>query len=235
MPKRKKEELEEILKEQLHLLSKSIKDYDNGDNLEAIRIAGHLRTLLYDNGTKSICLLTHLEMKDSLELFDSKLEDIYELTGVSVKSPEVRKSPFLLPNIIVRKTAKIDFYAGLLRKEIIGENDDFTFKYVPLLDNHLSKKVNFADWWSAIIFDDHINNKLSREDVVKMIANKDGYSHVDDNPPEKYLTFKNSNIIHLEINGKISSPNNIPIFPAVRQIAFEFISSISAKYPEYLS
>ena len=42
------DQLKENLKEQIHFLNKSSKSYDDGEYIEAKRLAVHLRILLYD-------------------------------------------------------------------------------------------------------------------------------------------------------------------------------------------
>jgi hypothetical protein len=224
MATRTRLEFEDILKEQLHLLKKSCTDYDNGDEIEAIRIAGHLRTLLH-NTNNSKALLELLNIRTIMNVFDSALPK-GALGGLKIEN---------INNMIITNVPS-NYYAGLVCKEIKGNEKDLpSLKCTAQLEPaFLRKRISFSDWWeNNIVFDDGGNNKLSRKDIVTLIANKDGYSHVDENPPSKYLIFKNSNIIQFSFNGQVVSPNNVPIYPSVRQIAFEYMLSLYDSYPEY--
>ena len=48
-----RDDLNEVFEMQISFLRKSCKDFDNGDQSEGIRIAGHLRTLLHDSERKN--------------------------------------------------------------------------------------------------------------------------------------------------------------------------------------
>jgi len=225
MARRTSAEFEEILKEQIHLLKKSNLEFDNGDEIEAIRIAGHLRTLLHQT-SNSTSLLEHLLIRDSLLLYDTSLPK-GAFGGFRIGSNTRNCQISSAPN---------SFYAGLLCKEIQGnENQINLFKYSAWLESsHLRNKIVLAEWWdNNIVFDDNISNQLTRANVICLVANKDGYSHVDDNLPEKYLTFKNNTIVKININGIIMNPENIPIYHAVRQISYEFLSSLFEMYPQF--
>ncbi len=109
------------------------------------------------------------------------------------------------------------------------------FEYSAWIEpSRLRNKISFADWWdNNIVFDDNLGNQLTRSDLICLVANKDGYSHVAEKLPTKYATFKNNTIVKININGTIMNPNNIPIYPAVRQISFEFISSLFELHPQF--
>ncbi len=225
MAKRSKSELEEILTGQLYLLNKSCKEYDNGDEIEVIRISGHLRTLLHQT-SKSTPLLELLGLRSSLTMYDTAVPK-GAFGGFKILSGSSQ---------LMINRAKSNFYAGLVCKEIQGNRNNINVLRcsAQLEPSFLNKKITFKDWWdNNIVFDDGLGNTLNRKDIVTLIANKDGYSHVDDNPPQKYLIFKNSNVVQFNLNGQLTSPKNIPIYPAVRQIAFEFINSFTEQYSQY--
>lgn len=58
------------LKRQLKFLETSCRSYDSGDREESIRIALVLRVLFHDTG-KSISLLTHLGLKDTMQVLST--------------------------------------------------------------------------------------------------------------------------------------------------------------------
>jgi hypothetical protein len=225
MAKRTNSEFEIILKEQIHFLKKCNLEFDKGDQLEAIRIAGHLRTLLHQT-QNSTALLELLGIRESLTLYDTCMPK-GTFGGFRIGSNTHNLTISNVPN---------SFYAGLLCKELQGnENTINVFEYSAWIEpSHLRNKISFADWWdNNIVFDDNLGNKLTRSDLICLVANKDGYSHVAEKLPTKYSTFKNNTIVKININGKIMNPNNIPIYPAVRQISFEFISSLFELYPQF--
>jgi hypothetical protein len=128
------------------------------------------------------------------------------------------------------------YYAGLVYKELTGNTDGtFTLKCAANPSTRfLNNKVSFSDWWNNnIVFQDNTDKVLTRERIVFYITNKDGYAHVDTQLPQKYEAFKNSNAVQFELNGHIVNPDGIPVYPAVRQIAFEFLSSFYEAYPIY--
>ena len=223
--KRTIEELEEFIKPQVHFLTKSSSEYDNGDVLEAIRIAGHLRTLLLGD----TALLHQLDMRDSLFVYDTAMPR-GAFGGIKLGSGSSTASR----GLIVAPTPN-SFYSGLVCKEIQPDKDGIIFMKCSAWCEpmHLHKKISFQEWWETVVFDDHKDYKLTRKDIISLVANKDGYAHVNDNPPLKYLVFKNSDIVGLDINGEILKAENIPIYPTVRQIAFEFTSSFFESYSQY--
>lgn len=54
------------LHQQLRWIERSASAYDGGDLDEAIRMATHVRTLVYDKGGSSVSLLTHLGIKKTV-------------------------------------------------------------------------------------------------------------------------------------------------------------------------
>jgi hypothetical protein len=225
MPKRSQQELEEILKEQLHLLTKSCKSYDEGDELEAIRIAGHLRTILHQT-TDPNSLLELLGLRSTLTVYDSAIPE-GTFGGFKIGPGSRNLNITGVPST---------YYAGLVCKEIQGNGNNITLlKCSAQLEvTFLKKKIDFNDWWDKqVVFNDGIENTLTRKEIVTLIANKDGYSHVNENPPKKYIVFKNTNAIQFGLNGQITSPENVPVYPAVRQISFEFINALFEQYPKF--
>ena len=111
------------------------------------------------------------------------------------------------------------------------ENNESNFTFTPLFKNELYDKtqiklVDFTTWWNGEIFDNRQGLKLSRKDVILNIANKDGYSHVDLDEAENYSTFKQVNSFVLPYNNTSGTVKTIPLFPTVRQIAYELQESI---------
>ncbi len=279
---RKEEEYNYILNQQLHFLFKSIKDFDNGDEIEAIRIAGHLRTLLHDTNystfskdSKSLNKAKNIKQKilekgviktkkdfNKLQSSINSLIDTLENQNNSKKSKKKSKSllsllnykniKFIDTSIKPRKTfAFVNFvdididplnyhkrmpYVGLVGKNIVGikNKTDFHFSFFPSfkhkvfnLNIDFINTLNFDKWRNTIVFSDaNLKLELSRKDLILSIANIDGYAHVDDEIPIKYLFFKQPDIIKLNFFNKIKEAENNAIFSSIRQIAFEVLISL---------
>ncbi len=264
-------DLSEIYRQQIYFLDKSCTDYDSGTEIEAVRIAGHIRTLVHDaqlaqttpkttktlndlenllkgkvivNDTKfkdadkliqqlkslsnksttsqSKSLLTQLNLKDTIKYFDTKGPNLingFSNFAFGKGSYEITSEAFSFP------------YVGLLHTNMRMENNEPNFTFSPLFknifyDKRQIKLVDFNVWWNGEIFDNRQGLKLSRKDVILNLANKDGYSHVDVDETENYSAFKEINSFILPFNDTSGTLKTIPLFPTVRQIAYELQESI---------
>lgn len=189
------------------LLLALCKGFDQGDEVLALPLATALRVLLHDTG-KSISLLRAVGSKDQC-LFVSTNE---------------RASRGLIQ-------------LGLVRKINIGVQDGQggEAKYWALCDqryfsspNTSSVMMPFNQWWDELVFE-NVNHSLSRRDLVLAVANKDGGAHFDEEVESRYDAFRHSwaggasliGIHSLEHRGY----DNIPTFPAIRQIVYEVLIS----------
>lgn len=264
-------DLSEIYRQQIYFLDKSCSDYDNGTEIEAVRIAGHIRTLVHDaqltqTTPKTTKALNDLEnllkgkvIEDDAKFKEAKklIQQLKSLSNKTVTSP----SKSLLTQLNLKESFKyVDTkgtnhtnvlsnfsfgqgsieitseafsfpYVGLLFKNMSIENNESNFTFSPLFKNKLYDKtqiklVDFSAWWNGEIFDNRQGLKLSRKDVILNIANKDGYSHVDVDEAENYSAFKQINSFVLPYNDTSGIIKTIPLFPTVRQIAYELQESI---------
>jgi hypothetical protein len=89
------------------------------------------------------------------------------------------------------------------------------------------KKIPFEDWWDKIILDDKNGNKLTREELVCHVADKDGGAHVDPFLDETYTKITRGHstgewsVVSKE---KKVCDNNVEL-PSIRQIAYEVLLS----------
>lgn len=265
----RRDDYQSIFQQQVRFLEKSCLDFDKGEENEAIRIAGHLRTVLHDSYTK----------KD----FDSKLPTmVYDLTGmlqaerlsdgnkvlnalngIKIKIDQQQKTQILSKSLLTQldQKSKLLFldtslprgafafytmggvshtiitsrsYYGLLAKEIETAQDDVQMvKYQPLCLHPLSsryfktcKSLPFDEWWRKIIYNSGSGVSFSRRDLVIMVANQDGYAHIEENVDERYLNFKDANILENFINDKTKEKSNLATLCSVRQIAYEVLATI---------
>ena len=127
---------------------------------------------------------------------------------------------------------------GLVRRVNVGVTNGIggEAKYWPLCDERYfpmpkqKEVLSFDEWWNdEVIFDSGIST-LTRRDLVLSVANKDGGAHFDHKVSKKYDDFRHSFSGGSSLVG-ISSGNkrgydNIPIYPAIRQIGYELICSL---------
>ncbi len=192
--------------DQIKLLKTLCNCYDEGKEILALSIATAIRVLVHD--TKfSTSLLTYLGKK----------------TG-----------HFLSTN---SQTPDEPFHLGLVRRINVGVIDGVggEAKYWPLSDERYfpsprhSRLLPFQDWWEEQIFRNH-NHNLTRGDLVLAVANKDGGAHVDSEVETRYDQFRQSwsggsTLVGIK-SGLLRGYDNIPTFPAIRQIAHELLHSV---------
>lgn len=205
-------ELEQELRDQLELLKSDAANYDAGTEIAAKSIAGRLRVLLHDT-PKSRSLLGQLGKKDGTLFHDTAHTRPEKVNPTTVFS-----------------------YNGLIN--ICLHNDGA--RYAPLLDD-LSKNsdplVPFDGWWNAIVVLDMEGASFARKDLVLVLANQDGGSHVDPNLDQKYYKLTRQNSLNWQTSdgaGGWKALSN-PHYAAVRQIAHEVMSSLVPFYTVPLS
>ena len=180
--------------------------YDGGNDIVAISIATAIRALVHDT-EQSTSLLTHLGRKNGQYL-----------------------------NTNFRNSKEV-VHLGLVRRINVGVNDGKggEAKYWPLCDEryfptpkgHFTA-TSFDKWWSERVFENQ-NSYLTRKDLVLAIVNKDGGAHFDTEVDKKYDDFRKSwsggsNLIGRR-SGVKREYDNIPIYPAVRQMGYELLHS----------
>jgi len=173
----------------------------------ALPISTAIRVLVHDT-PKSISLLEHLKRKN-------------------IK--------FLSTNTAAPKEK---IHLGLVRRINFGVNDGKggEARYWPLCNEKYFQMpneknyLNFEEWWSLEkIFINH-QSVLTRKDLVLHVANKDGGAHFDTNVEKRYDDFRHSwsggSSLIGTISGQKRGYDNIPTYPAIRQIAYELLNSI---------
>ncbi|MEA5048487.1 MAG: hypothetical protein VB034_07745 [Eubacteriales bacterium] len=195
-----KEELAEHLLAQLQFLKSSCLSYDAGQHLEAIRIATALR-ILFHTTCKSESILSQLEIQNIVNMLDTSLEN----------------SPTNLLS-----------YTGLLFTRVTTGSG---ITYIPLLDDSFffgRKNLPFKKWWSEVVILDDKKHVFTRRDIVLHVADQDGGAHVDPQIDKKYYDLKKENTLGLYYSDDYHTdepPVNNPIFPSLRQIAYEVIAT----------
>jgi hypothetical protein len=180
--------------------------YDRGDEIVALSITTAIRVLVHDTGS-STSLLTHLVSKSG-QYLSTNFRDPLQLV-----------------------------HLGLVRRINVGVHDGVggEAKYWPLCDEKYFrapkehfKLLAFDDWWGERIFENS-RSCLTRRDLVLAVANKDGGAHFDAEVEERYDDFRQSWSGGSSLVGRQSGEkrgyDNVPIHPAVRQIAYELLHS----------
>ncbi|RVU35486.1 hypothetical protein EOE67_14035 [Rheinheimera riviphila] len=145
-----------------------------------------------------------------------------------------KEGKFLSTNTV---NSKESIQLGLVKTINVGVRDGHggESKYWPLCDDRYfpskgSKRyLDFNAWWEEVVFLTP-NASLTRQDLVLQMANKDGGAHVDAKVEEKYDRFRNSWVAGSSLvgikSGTVRGYDNIPTYPAIRQIAFELLASL---------
>lgn len=95
--------------------------------------------------------------------------------------------------------------------------------------NLFASGLDFEEWWYKVIYDDGKGVRFSRKQLVQVVANQDGYAHIEENIDLEYLSFKHANILENFFNSNTKSIINMPTLCSVRQIAYEAMTSIAEK------
>ena len=190
----KRDDLEELLEEQVQFLHASCKAYDDGFIGEAKRIATVLRVLLSGSGGQS--LFRQLDYEKFL-----MIDTCPDLEGV--------------PGQI--------FQAGLSVPSLKG--------YVPrhsLPGNKAPFWASFSIWWDSPVIKTP-NGNMSRREIVDLLANKEGGTHVAPRLDKKYkeLKEKGAGFFLLDSGGN-STPMTKQEHACARQMAFEVLETIAA-------
>jgi hypothetical protein len=192
--------------EQIILIKTLCDCYDTGNDVVALSIATAIRVMVHDTN-KSTSLLHHLGKKGSQFL----------------------STNFLAPHETV--------HLGLVRRINVGVKDGVggDARYWPLCDERYfpaptqQSHLPFTDWWMEPVFQNR-NSALTRKDIVLFVANKDGGAHVDHEVEQHYDDFRKtysggSTLVGTK-SGMKRGYDNVPTYPAVRQIAYELLRSI---------
>jgi hypothetical protein len=201
---RKPGDFKKRLDDHLNFMKASMIAYDDGFEEEALRLSNSLRIILHDTST-STSILKHLGIKNSF--FFISTSECYVPCNV-------------MP------------YMGLIGMSVKSNSENGTSgAYIPScnLGSEIPNKwLSFNDWWNEIVIDDK-QNIFTRKDIVINVCNTDGGAHVDSKLNEEYSKLIEDNSLGWEIGDEnIRKPlDKNPAFASIRQIAEEFIKSVS--------
>lgn len=121
-------------------------------------------------------------------------------------------------------------YAGLIYKTINAGNGKYIVDAEPNLDVWNTEKtiVPFDKWWNKnIVFYDAVKKRrLTRFDIVRNVANRDGGAHFDPEIPVEYDTFRHPDLWKVQFGDKEIPFTKNPVHVSLRQIAWEVLKSL---------
>ena len=206
--KRTRDQLQEALSQQVQFLNTSCQAFDDGNESEALRIAGVLRTLLHDTD-KSKSLLEQLGIKDKMQFIDSA-DPIDPIPTDRQHNGHTIMVVSGMPGLFgIRPTME---GTKLIALQSLKPN--------------ARGSVSFDDWWTMGCIPGENRARHSREWLIKQMANKEGGAHVDPEITRGYAELRTSGmgmtVSSNGIDGFIKSPANV----SVRQIAWELLTSL---------
>jgi hypothetical protein len=199
---------ERQLQEQVGFLRTSSRLYDEGDHAEAKRIAGALRTLLYDQGSCH-SLLGQLGM-----------------LGLRFTNTNHRFNPRNL-------AGNQGLLVMCLEQKVDGTvTGSFEPRFLTGPAMLTGGEMPFAVWWEQDpILVDTQRTVITRKDIVRFVANQDGGSHVDRALDAVYHALSRGQALGWILRGpQGEQPMNDPTGPCLRQIAHEVVYTLD--HPE---
>lgn len=198
--RRSKVDVFENMKKQLTLLKSNIDMYDKNNEVYAISLSAIIRTLVHDSTKKSVSVLKQVNVKHDC-LFSSNVYNQFWDRNV------ISYSPFL--NISFSNQKAIYKPAGIK------------------MENGAYKMLFFDDWWNELVC--RFSNKyyLSRKNVVKILSDKSGGTHLDPTLTQKEYLITSTNALGWRSgNGVGKDFDNSCLYAMVRQIAEELYFSL---------
>lgn len=200
--------LEEKYDEFLELLSVLCSSYDSLDKeVLALPISTAIRVLVHDT-ENSTSLLKHLGKKNV---------------------------NFLSTNYV---TPNEKVHLGLVRRINVGVSNGVggEARYWPLCSEKYfpmpspKTTIPFIEWREAEVIFSSSTSSLTRKELVLAVANKDGGAHFESKVQKKYDDFRHtwsggSTLIGIK-SGLKRGYDNIPIYPAIRQIGYELLCTL---------
>lgn len=136
------------------------------------------------------------------------------------------------------KTPNESVHLGLVRRINMGVKNGIggEARYWPLCSEkyfsmpNSKNNLTFINWWETEVILSSSNSGLTRKDLVLDIANKDGGAHFESKVQKKYDDFRHtwsggSTLVGTK-SGVKRGYDNIPIYPAIRQIAYELLCTL---------
>lgn len=202
------EELKTNFSQAFGFLEKSLNDFANGHEHEAIRIAAMVYIFVHDNGKKTVSLLQHFNRKDIAFFNTARPVDPRNL---------LTEHPLVVLQIGPQSQKALPLF--------ISES---IHAYPPL---------PFSKWWEAPVLRDNRRRLFSRKNLVFTMRNKLGGGHVSSDIDEAFadLNRKNSMGWHKGSNSNSGIPLLGFEFATVAQIGHELRTTLKQNCAELLS
>ncbi len=240
----KPEYYQEQLVRQMKYLQTSSELYDKGDHAEAIRLAGTIRVLLHDTQA-STSLLNLLGFKSKMDFVDTGIYRhllepawVAHLARISPGTLKVGRAPSEVGLVELGEAGngRVGWYAPLRLQRF--SKDSPAYEAIP-------RQSDFEFWWRQPLIEGTSGKSFSRADLILIMANQDGASHVDGvglDADYQDLTIDTLGVQmeqgegtdeEFNIHDPIADALHNVAWASVRQIAFEVLVSIS-RYQEVL-
>ena len=186
------------------------------------------------------------------ECYDKEQKDIIALsisTAIRVLIHDTNSSISLLKHLDKKnikfistnhKTKNKVVHLGLVRRINVGVKNGVggEAKYWPLCNEEIfpmpkcEAYIEFKEWWEEEEIFVSSESVLTRKDLVLSMANKDGGAHFDTKVQKKYDDFRYSwsggSTLKGIQSGISRGYDNIPIYPAIRQIGYELLKTLKS-------
>lgn len=225
------QEIVDVYEYNVSMLQHLCDEFDNGRTEAALWIAVVLRTLLHTHSDHK-GKRTSFAIIDQLKEIDKKYDfDFLSTCFGCPSSTSFAQGWQLGDGVCGVNVLAASVYAGLIIKTInrveggVGYVVDAVIKGTEFKHTHHWLLLN--EWMNEEVFrDNESGEKLSRWDVISMIANKDGGAHFDPKVPIKYDTFRRPDLFTVSFGETIIPFSKNPVYVSVRQIAWEVLESL---------
>jgi hypothetical protein len=214
-------------------LSKHCDCFDEGYEFFAIDMAVQIRVLVHDTYDKagnpiSKSLFAHLGHKGmgfcNVNFVDSSFSD-----WRTSPPPSSFGDNFSHHFVRTPSTPYFPRYAMLFDHS----EQDGTRKFKPLFgwsENWNPRKLqSFDDWKNSDVCMIDNSTSFTRWNIIETLCNKDGGAHYEKDESRidsEYFMLKENHTLGVIVDGVISKSENIPLFPMVRQIAYEVLETL---------
>lgn len=204
---RSREELLKLFIGQMKALEASSKNFDDGEEWEAERLATTVFNLVFDD-RKIVSLLTQLGMKDALRFVSSGRLGLMSVFKAGTGLPVVQAMPSLL-------VAQFDRNLGARFAPKLGDGPP-TYR-----------SMSFDDWWKEeLIYVDKASGPLNRQRLVFALRHQDGGAHIGSLTDEVYVHLKNGAGWELRHSDGRTEPVENLIAASMRQVAWEVLETM---------
>jgi len=138
-----------------------------------------------------------------------------------------RKSGRFIDSAFDCDPENVNSHGGLVCIQF-GTPTEFT---APLDEALFINWVTFEEWWSKDVFVDDQGHRLSRRELILIVANQDGGAHIDSELNDVYARLSRENSLGWFAGGGTATyPVRGAASAAIRQIAHELLRTFKSEY-----